>query len=56
MKLQNVWGKASKKAKQTAKDTFESGGLGSDFEIRIKLKVEKGINILDFIANVNLNL
>ncbi len=45
--------KASKKAAQTAKDTFESGGLGSDLpEIRIKFKeVEKGINILDFIAN-----
>ena len=44
---------ASKKAQQTARDTFESGGLGSDLpEIKIRLKeVDKGINILDFIAN-----
>jgi tyrosyl-tRNA synthetase len=45
--------KSSKKAAQTAKETFEKGGLGSDLpEIKIKLKeLEKGINILDFIAN-----
>ena len=44
---------ASKKAEKTAKDTFEEGGLGSDLpEIKIKSKeFEKGINILDFIAN-----
>jgi len=44
---------ASKKAEQTAKDTFEKGGLGKDLpEIRIKLKeLEKGINIIDLIAN-----
>ncbi|MDC0943044.1 tyrosine--tRNA ligase [Pelagibacteraceae bacterium] len=44
---------ASKKAAQTAKDTFEGSGLGSDLpEIKIKSdEVEKGINILDFIAN-----
>ena len=43
---------ASKKAEQTAKDTFAGSGLGSDLpEIKIKAKeVEKGINILDFIA------
>tara|TARA_Y200000002_G_scaffold377164_1_gene382277 strand:- start:117 stop:1355 length:1239 start_codon:yes stop_codon:yes gene_type:complete len=44
---------ASKKAEKSAKDTFETGGLGSDLpEIKIKLnEVKKGINILDFIAN-----
>jgi tyrosyl-tRNA synthetase len=44
---------ASKKAEQTAKDTFEGGGLGSDLpEIKIKSnEIEKGINILDFIAD-----
>ena len=44
---------ASKKAEQTAKDTFEGGGLGSDLpEIKIDSKeIKKGINILDFIAN-----
>ena len=44
---------ASKKAAQTAKDTFEKGALGKDLpEIKIKLKeLEKGINIVDFIAN-----
>ena len=43
---------ASKKSEQTAKDTFDDGGLGSELpEIQIKLKeVKKGINILDFIA------
>ena len=44
---------ASKKAEKTAKDTFESGGLGSDLpEIKIELnKITKGINILDIIAD-----
>jgi len=44
---------AAKKAEQTAKITFEKGGLGSDLpEIRVKLnEIEKGIGILDFIAN-----
>ena len=43
---------ASKKAEQTAKETFEGGGLGSDLpEIRVKYdEVKKGINILDFIS------
>ena len=44
--------KASKKAEQTAKDTFEGEGLSSGLpEITIKSnEVEKGINILDFIS------
>ena len=44
--------KASKNAEQTAKETFVGGGLGSDLpEIKVNFKdVEKGINILDFIA------
>ena len=44
---------ASKKAEQTAKDTFEKGGLGADLpEIKIKAtKIEKGINILDLIVD-----
>jgi tyrosyl-tRNA synthetase len=44
---------ASKKAEQTAKDTFIEGGLGSDLpEIKINSdKVKKGINFLDFIAD-----
>jgi len=47
---------ASKKAEQTAKDTFEEGGLGSDLpEIKIKsATIEKGVNILDLIANNNI--
>ena len=47
---------ASKKAEQTAKDTFEGGGLGSDLpEIKIKsIKIQKGINILDLIADNNI--
>ena len=47
---------ASKKAEQTAKDTFESGGLGADLpEIKIKSKdIQKGVKILDFIANNNI--
>ena len=44
---------ASKKAEQTARDTFEKGSLSKNLpEIRIKLKeLEKGINIIDLIAN-----
>ena len=44
---------ASKKAEETAKDTFETGGLGSDLpEIKLKLnEVKKGIKILDLIAD-----
>ncbi len=43
---------ASKKAENTAKETFEGGGLGSGLpEIKVKSKeVEQGINILDFIS------
>ena len=43
---------AANKAEQTAKDTFEKGGLGTDLpEIRINIsEVKKGINILDFIS------
>ena len=46
-------GAASKKAEQTAKITFEGGGVGSDLpEIRIKSNVMvKGIGILDFLSN-----
>ena len=45
--------KASKKAEQTAKVTFESGGFGKDLpEILINLdKIKKGISILDLIAD-----
>ncbi len=45
--------KASKKAEQTARDTFESGGFGKDLpEILINLdKIKKGISILDLIAD-----
>ena len=44
---------AAKKAEQTAKDTFERGGLASGLpEILIrKEEAKKGINILDLIAN-----
>ena len=44
---------ASKKAEQTAKDTFEGSGISSNLpEIKIKLsEIEKGINILDLIVN-----
>tara|TARA_A100001015_G_scaffold239478_1_gene272785 strand:- start:9 stop:728 length:720 start_codon:yes stop_codon:yes gene_type:complete len=44
---------ASKKAEQTAKDTFESDGLGSDLpEIQVRAdEIKKGIDILEFIAN-----
>ena len=42
---------ASKKAEQTAKETFEGGGLGVDLpEIQIKFnEINKGINFLDFL-------
>tara|TARA_X000000950_G_scaffold242044_1_gene296056 strand:- start:251 stop:1489 length:1239 start_codon:yes stop_codon:yes gene_type:complete len=44
---------ASKKAEQTARDTFDKGGLGSDLpEIKVKSnELKKGINILNLIAN-----
>ena len=44
--------KASKKAEQTAKDTFQKGGIGSDLpEIKINSsEIKKGINFLDFVA------
>ena len=44
---------ATKKAEQTAKDTFESGGIGSDLpEIKIESKkIERGITILDLISD-----
>ena len=42
----------SKKAEQTAKDTFEKGALSKNLpEIKIKLKeLEKGISIIDLVA------
>ena len=45
--------KASKKAEQTAKETFEGSGLSADLpEIKIKFKeIENGISILDFISS-----
>ena len=48
--------KASKKAEQTAKDTFSGSGLGLDLpEIKIHTNdIKKGINILDFISNNNI--
>ena len=44
---------ASKKAEQSAKETFEVGGLGSELpEITIKLsEIKNGIGILDFLAS-----
>ena len=43
---------ASKKAEQTARDTFKKGGIGSELpEIKIESEqLEKGISILDLIA------
>ena len=43
---------AANKAEQTAKDTFEKGGIGIDLpEIKINInEVKKGISILDFIS------
>ena len=45
--------KASIKAEQTAKETFEKGGLGSYLpEIKVNFnEIEKGINFLELIAN-----
>ena len=45
--------KASKKAEETAKDTFEKGGIGLDLpEIKINSsEIKKGINFLDFVAS-----
>ena len=42
----------SKKAEQTAKETFEGSGLGADLpEIKLKLsEINKGINLLDFLS------
>ena len=44
---------ASRKASQTAKDTFEGGGLGAGLpEVKINSNdIKEGINILDLIAN-----
>ena len=43
---------ASKKAEQTAKETFQGSGMGSDLPvIKIKLsQINKGINILNFLS------
>ncbi len=43
---------ASTNAEQTAKDTFESGGIGSNLpEIKIKMsEINNGINLLDFLS------
>ncbi len=43
---------ASKKAEQTAKDTFVSGGLGSELpEIKVKLdKIKSGVDIIEFVS------
>ena len=43
---------ASNKAEQSAKETFELGGLGSDLpEIKVKIsELNKGINLLDFLS------
>ncbi|MDA9624889.1 tyrosine--tRNA ligase [Candidatus Pelagibacter bacterium] len=43
---------ASEKAAQTAKETFEAGGLGLDLpEIQIKLsEIKKGLNFLDLLS------
>ena len=43
---------ASNKAEQSAKETFELGGLGSDLpEIKVKKsELKKGINLLDFLS------
>jgi len=44
--------KASKKAEQTAKDTFKDGGLSLDLpEIKIKsTEINKGLKLLDFLS------
>ena len=43
---------AAKKAEQSAKDTFKSGGLGSDLpEIKVSFnEIVDGINFIDFLA------
>jgi tyrosyl-tRNA synthetase len=43
---------ASEKAEETAKETFQGGGLGADLpEIKIKSnEIKKGINFLDFLS------
>ena len=43
---------ASNKAEQSARETFELGGLGSDLpEIKVKIsELNKGINLLDFLS------
>ena len=48
--------KASKKAEQTARDTFQGKGLGLNLpEIKIKLSdIKKGVDILDLLSNNNI--
>ena len=43
---------ASKKAEQTAKETFQEGGFGKELpEIKVTLnEIKKGVNILDFLS------
>ena len=47
---------ASKKAEQTAKETFSGGGLGLDLPtIKVKIKeIENGIHLLDFLSSNNI--
>ena len=47
---------ASKKAEQTAKETFSGGGLGVDLPIiKVKIKeIENGIHLLDFLSSNNI--
>ena len=47
---------AAKKAEQTAKETFESGGIGLGLpEIKVNLnEISKGIKLLDFLFNNNI--
>ena len=47
------WTNCCKKAEKTAKETFETGGLGSGLpEIKIKIsEISKGLSILDFLSN-----
>ena len=58
MKPQNSshFEKASKKAEQTARDTFQGKGLGLNLpEIKIKLSdIKKGVDILDLLSNNNI--
>ena len=48
--------KASKKAEETARDTFQGKGLGLNLpEIKIKLSdIKKGVDILDLLSNNNI--